>query len=144
MREVPVFASNPMPRPDPPRNQDGGEDDLALNISIVCPTCCKHVGDTINISDVIPTSSKRNGSSPSLWPTLMPSSGSGMASVGSASARGDDCRRFASQPRTQSWTQSLYMFTYSVSMSCSAHRASLCTGRQKCILRLEASKLPRE
>jgi hypothetical protein len=47
--------------PDPLRNQDGAEDDLALNISIICPICSKHAGDTMNISDAIPTSSSRNG-----------------------------------------------------------------------------------
>jgi hypothetical protein len=59
-REALILTSNLNARPDLRRNQEGAGDDLALNISIVCPTCSKHFGDSMNISDAIPTSSKRN------------------------------------------------------------------------------------
>ena len=60
-REAPILASNPAHNRTLLCNQDGPEDDLALNISIICPTWSKIAGDSMNISDAIPTSSRRNG-----------------------------------------------------------------------------------
>jgi tRNA (Thr-GGU) A37 N-methylase len=37
-REALILACKPGAQPDPPGNQDGAEDDLALNIRSICPT----------------------------------------------------------------------------------------------------------
>ena len=69
---------------------------------MVCPICSKQPGDNMNMSEAMPTSSSRKVWSSSLWPTLIASSGNGMASVGGASLRAVACRRRASQPKFRS------------------------------------------